>query len=189
MPPERREDVNIQDAHRIVQCRERPDHFWCQHHNGIFVSTNDLDHWEFIGPRFGFGVAVHPKDPAKAWFVPAIKDELRVPQDGHFVASRTRDGGQNFETLSSGLPAGFGYDLVLRHALDIDDRPATPSPSARPPAISMSPRTRATTGTRSRTTCRRCMLSGLRPVDAVDAGRENALRLRRRTARRNQTLS
>lgn len=121
MPPERREDPVIQDPHRIVQCRGRPDHFWCQHHNGIFYSTDDLAEWQYAGPRFGFGVAVHPKEPGKAWFVPAIKDEVRVPKDGRFVASRTRDGGQTFEELSSGLPSGFGYDLVLRHALDIDE--------------------------------------------------------------------
>jgi hypothetical protein len=121
MPPERREDPVIQDPHRITQCPGKPDHFWCQHHNGIFYSSNDLEDWQFAGPRFGFGVAVHPKDPKKAWFVPAIKDELRVPQDGRFVASRTRDGGGNFEQLANGLPTGFGYDLVLRHALDIDE--------------------------------------------------------------------
>jgi hypothetical protein len=121
MPPERREDPVIQDPHRIVQCRGRPDHFWCQHHNGIFYSTNDLAEWQYAGPRFGFGVAVHPKEPGKAWFVPAIKDEVRVPKDGRFVASRTRDGGKSFEELANGLPSGFGYDLVLRHALDIDE--------------------------------------------------------------------
>ena len=121
MPPERREDPVIQDPHRIVQCRGRPEHFWCQHHNGIFYSTNDLAEWQYAGPRFGFGVAVHPQEPGKAWFVPAIKDEVRVPKDGRFVASRTRDGGETFEELWSGLPSGFGYDLVLRHALDIDE--------------------------------------------------------------------
>ena len=63
---------------------------------------------------------MHPEDPAKSWFVPAVKDELRVPKDGRFVAARTRDGGQTFEELSNGLPAEFGYDLILRHALDID---------------------------------------------------------------------
>ncbi len=120
MPPERREDPNIQDVHRMVQCREQPDHFWCQHHNGVFFSTNDLESWESAGPRFGFGVAVHPREPAKAWFVPAIKDELRVPKDGRLVASRTRDGAKSFEELGNGLPAGSSYDLVLRHALDID---------------------------------------------------------------------
>ena len=120
MPPPRHDDPNIQDAHRVVQCRGKPDHFWCQHHNGVFFSTSDLETWESAGPRFGFGVAVHPDDPTKAWFVPAIKDELRVPKDGRFVAARTRDGGKSFEDLSGGLPADPSYDLVLRHALDID---------------------------------------------------------------------
>ena len=29
---------------------------------------------------FGFAVAVHPKDPDTAWFVPEIKDERRIPR-------------------------------------------------------------------------------------------------------------
>src|SRR6266446_5344392 len=40
MPPERRNDPNIQDPHRIVQCASRPDVFWAQHHNGVFRSTD-----------------------------------------------------------------------------------------------------------------------------------------------------
>lgn len=120
MPPERREDPEIQDVHRMVQSRAQPDHFWCQHHNGVFFSNNDLESWQSLGPRFGFGVAVHPQDGDRAWFVPAIKDELRVPKDGRFIAARTRDGGKSFEELSGGLPSGPSYDLVLRHALDID---------------------------------------------------------------------
>jgi hypothetical protein len=52
--------------------------------------------------------------------VPAIKDEKRVPADGRFVVTRTRDGGHTFETLSRGLPQQNAYDLVYRHALDID---------------------------------------------------------------------
>jgi hypothetical protein len=120
MPPERREDPDIQDVHRMVQCRDQPNHFWCQHHNGVFFSSNNLESWESLGPRFGFGVAVHPRDGNSAWFVPAIKDELRVPKDGRFIAARTRDGGKSFDDLSNGMPTGPGYDLVLRHALDID---------------------------------------------------------------------
>jgi hypothetical protein len=122
MPPERREDPVIQDVHRLVQCRDKPEHFWVQHHNGVFHCSTDLAQWEFSGPRFGFGVAVHPREPDKAWFVPAIKDELRVPKDGRLVASRTSDHGQSFTEIANGLPQGPSYDLVLRHALDIDDQ-------------------------------------------------------------------
>jgi hypothetical protein len=67
--------------------------------------------------HFGFPVAVDPKDGNTAWFVPAIKDEKRIAPEGKVVVTRTRDGGKTFETLSKGLPSGFAYDLVYRHAL------------------------------------------------------------------------
>ena len=35
--------------------------------------------------------------------------------------TRTRDGGQSFDTLSKGLPQQPAYDLVYRHALDVDE--------------------------------------------------------------------
>jgi hypothetical protein len=70
---------------------------------------------------FGFAVAAHPHDRDTAWFVPAVKDECRVPVDGRFVVTRTADGGRSFETLSGGLPDGQSFDLVYRHALDVDD--------------------------------------------------------------------
>jgi photosystem II stability/assembly factor-like uncharacterized protein len=125
MPPEQREDPAIQDPHRMVQCRGAPHVHWVQHHNGIFLSTDDLKTWTSIpeaGPStFGFAVAAHPSDAKTAWFVPAKKDEARYPVDGRFVVTRTRDGGSNFETLTRGLPEAPSYDLVFRHALDVDD--------------------------------------------------------------------
>ncbi|WP_446914393.1 hypothetical protein, partial [Klebsiella pneumoniae] len=70
---------------------------------------------------FGFAVAAHPHDPETAWFVPAVKDECRVPVDGRLVVSRTGDGGRSFQAFGDGLPAFGCYDLVYRHALDVDD--------------------------------------------------------------------
>ena len=69
---------------------------------------------------FGFAVAAHPHDPRTAWFVPAEKDEVRIPVGGRMVVTRTRDGGESFETLSTGLPQDHAYHLVYRHALDVD---------------------------------------------------------------------
>ena len=71
---------------------------------------------------FGFAVAVHPEDADTAWFVPAIKDEKRIPVDGALVVSRTRDGGKTFDVLRSGLPQQHAFDIVYRHALDIDGK-------------------------------------------------------------------
>lgn len=129
MPPERRDDPVIQDAHRIVRCPAAPEVCWCQHHDTVFRSTDGGETWAEVPAvqpsTFGFAVAVHPQDPDTAWFVPAVKDECRVPVDGKVVVARTRDGGKNFDVLTDGLPQRHAYDLVLRHALDIDETGAT----------------------------------------------------------------
>jgi photosystem II stability/assembly factor-like uncharacterized protein len=124
MPPELAYEPNAQDAHRLVQCPSNPDVYWVQHHNGIFRSTDGAASWHEITDVkpsvFGFAVVVHPRDPDTAWFVPAFKDECRVPVDGKLVVTRTRDGGKHFEVLRAGLPQEHAYDLVYRHGLDID---------------------------------------------------------------------
>ncbi|KVN40068.1 sialidase [Burkholderia pyrrocinia] len=123
MPPERRGDANVQDPHRVVHCAANPDVMWTQHHCAIFRSTDGAAHWQRIEAQpssFGFAVAVHPRDADTAWFVPAVKDECRIPVDGRFVVTRTRDGGRTFERFSNGLPAAPAYDLVYRHGLAVD---------------------------------------------------------------------
>jgi hypothetical protein len=65
---------------------------------------------------FGFAVAAHPVDPQTAWFVPAVKDQCRVPVDRALAVNRTRDGGATFDTLRAGLPQHDCYDLVYRHS-------------------------------------------------------------------------
>jgi hypothetical protein len=124
MPPELAGAPNTQDPHRMVACPAAPDVLWVQHHNGIFRSSDGAAHWHEIGTAqpssFGFAVAVHPTLPDTAWFVPAVKDQYRVPVDGRLVVTRTRDGGATFEVLDSGLPAPPAYDLVYRHGLVVD---------------------------------------------------------------------
>src|SRR5262249_38603199 len=124
MPPERKDDPNIQDPHRVVRCAARPECFWAQHHNGVFRSTDGARSWQEVKglapSAFGFAVAVHPGDPDTAWFVPAVSDERRIPADGRVVVTRTRDGGRTAEVLRNGLPQEHAYDLTYRHALDVD---------------------------------------------------------------------
>jgi photosystem II stability/assembly factor-like uncharacterized protein len=125
VPPELTHDPIAQDVHCLAQCPRMPDRMWVQHHNGIFVSSDEGRTFsEITGVQpsvFGFPVVVHPNDPNTAWFVPEIKDEKRIPLDGRLVVTRTRDGGGTFETLSGGLPQSHAYDVVYRHALAIDD--------------------------------------------------------------------
>jgi hypothetical protein len=125
MPPDVADNPAIQDPHRLAACRDDPDVVWCQHHSGIFRSTDRGSSWTEItdaGPStFGFAVAAHPADSDTAWFVPATSDEVRIPVDGHMVVTRTRDGGASFEVLDTGLPADRTYHLVYRHAFDVDE--------------------------------------------------------------------
>ncbi len=124
MPDEEQLNPNIQDPHCIVQCRDVPDVLWTQHHNGIWRTVDGCKSWQEITAGepscFGFPVAVHPADPQTAWFVPAVRDDQRYPWGASVVVSRTRDGGQSFDVLSKGLPQRHAYDLVYRHALDVD---------------------------------------------------------------------
>jgi hypothetical protein len=125
MPPERREDPNIQDPHRVVRCQGAPDHLWTQHHNGVFRSRDDGATWQDVTTvtpsTFGFAMAVHPRNPDIAWLVPAESDQHRIPAGGRMCVARTRDGGASFEELGRGLPQEYAYDLIYRHALVVDN--------------------------------------------------------------------
>lgn len=130
MPPERAGEENIQDAHCIVQCTSAPDVFWCQHHGGMWRSTDDAQSWQEIGgngsaraplSNFGFAVATHPHEPDTAWFAPAVADQRRVPVDAALAVTRTRDGGKSFDVLRKGLPQQHCYDLIYRHGLAVSD--------------------------------------------------------------------
>ena len=103
LPPEQAGALEAQDPHRVARCEAAPDTMWMQHHCGIFRSTDAGRTWTQLklpGDDFGFAVAAHPKDPLTAWFVPAVKDEMRVPRDGAFAVTRTRDGGKTWQTLA-----------------------------------------------------------------------------------------
>ncbi|MGI9317319.1 MAG: WD40/YVTN/BNR-like repeat-containing protein [bacterium] len=123
-PPELAGDPGIQDVHRLARCRADPDHMWLQHHAGIYRSQDAGHHWqkiENIQPSsFGFPAVVHPTRPDTAWFVPEIKDEHRIPADGKVIVNRTDDGGGSFTSFDQGLPGPMAYDLVFRHAFEID---------------------------------------------------------------------
>jgi hypothetical protein len=121
LPPEQADSPNTQDPHFIARCAKVPDVLWCQHHNGIWRSTDNARSWQEVhgapGSSFGFALAAHPQEPGTAWFVPAQADECRVPVEATLVVNRTRDGGRSFDTLRRGLPQAHCYDLVYRHGL------------------------------------------------------------------------
>jgi photosystem II stability/assembly factor-like uncharacterized protein len=123
MPPERREDPNIQDVHRLDQCAANPEVLWVQHHGGIYRSENGGLQWQRLAtPQpsdFGFPVVAHPGDAQRAWFVPEHSDAQRMPADGRMLVNETRDGGASFMQRAEGLPQHDAYHLVYRHSLAV----------------------------------------------------------------------
>ncbi len=98
-----RSTANVAQMRAVLQLIGRPhmpERMWVQHHNGIFASSDESRTFtEITGVEpstFGFAVAVHPRDPDTAWFVPEIKDEKRIPREGKLVVTRTRDAARHW---------------------------------------------------------------------------------------------
>ncbi|MCA9531671.1 MAG: exo-alpha-sialidase [Myxococcales bacterium] len=110
------------DPHAIALCPGQPEHVWQQNHCGVFYSDDGAATWRKVsapgrGVHFGFPIAVDEVDGRSAWVVPAISDMQRTAIDGGLCVARTRDGGQTWEALRTGLPQEHAYDVVYRHAL------------------------------------------------------------------------
>lgn len=121
------EAVAGQDPHHLVMCAAEPTVLWQQNHMGVYRSADSGLHWDEVseaeGPvGFGFPVAVHPEDSLRAWVVPANSDGKRNAIDGKLLVCETRDGGRSWVARSAGLPEAGAFDLVYRHALDLELR-------------------------------------------------------------------
>ena len=111
------------DPHCMVASPTNPDILWQQNHCGVFHSIDAGRTWVDVsqGPiNFGFPIVVDEQDPNSAWVVPGISDEKRMAVAGSLFVGRTEDGGQTWTEQRNGLPQQHCYDIVFRHALDID---------------------------------------------------------------------
>ncbi|MFN7131366.1 MAG: WD40/YVTN/BNR-like repeat-containing protein [Myxococcales bacterium] len=112
------------DPHLLGLCASSPDVLWQQNHCGIFRSVDGGRRWTDVsepeGPaRFGFALAAHAHRPEVAWVVPAISDQKRMAVDRRLQVCRTENGGRSWTSLTRGLPQTLCYDVVYRHALDL----------------------------------------------------------------------
>jgi photosystem II stability/assembly factor-like uncharacterized protein len=113
-----------QCVHKVVQSTTKPDRMFLQNHWGLYRSDDRGESWTDVAngvpSDFGFGMAVHPRDPDSAWIVPLESDEFRCTPEGKLRVYRTRDAGTHWNALSSGLPQNGAYETVLRDALAVD---------------------------------------------------------------------
>ncbi|MGO8947568.1 MAG: WD40/YVTN/BNR-like repeat-containing protein [Ktedonobacterales bacterium] len=113
-----------QCVHRIVQHPTTPDLLYQQNHCGIYKTSNAGEDWVDIQhnlpSEFGFPIALDTHHPDTIYTV--VEDGMGRHNIGeHFSVYRSTNGGENWESLSNGLPSGRQVRLgVLRHALCTD---------------------------------------------------------------------
>jgi photosystem II stability/assembly factor-like uncharacterized protein len=113
-----------QCVHKVVHHAARPERLFLQNHWGLYRSDDWGDSWHDIAngvpSDFGFAMAVHPHDADTVYIVPLQSDEFRVVPEAKLRVYRTRNAGQSWDPLTTGLPQELAYESVLRDGLTTD---------------------------------------------------------------------
>ncbi|MEO1102549.1 MAG: exo-alpha-sialidase [Pseudomonadota bacterium] len=115
-------------VHNLARAKAGPaggDLLYQQNHQGVFRSADGGRSWTNITAGlpsdFGFPIAVHPHDPQTVWVFPLNGDSVgRYPPDASAAVWRSRDGGESWEAMRSGLPEANCFFTVLRQAMAVD---------------------------------------------------------------------
>ena len=112
-------------VHRITIHPSRPDVLFMQKHWDVMRSDDGGESWYEVSGNlpsdFGFPIAVHPHEPETIYVVPIKSDALHYPPDGKLRVYRSRNGGNEWEALTNGLPQEHCYVNVLRDAMAVDE--------------------------------------------------------------------
>lgn len=125
MPEDQRYPEFGQCVHCLVMAPGLPDRLYQQNHCGMYRSDDGGRQWTSIEAglpsSFGFPAAAHPRDPSTLYLLPLNGDSAgRYVPDGKAAVWRTRDGGETWQDLRTGLPQGNTYFGVLRQAMATD---------------------------------------------------------------------
>ncbi|MBI2306280.1 MAG: exo-alpha-sialidase [Rhodocyclales bacterium] len=111
-------------VHRIAMHRDRPQTLYMQKHWDVLRSDDAGDSWREVSGNlpsdFGFVVDVHAHEPETIYVVPIKSDSEHYPPDGKLRVYRSRQGGNEWEALTDGLPQQDCYVNVLRDAMTVD---------------------------------------------------------------------
>ena len=118
--------VTGQCVHKFAPAAGEPETLYQQNHCGMYRSLDGGASWEDLSrnglpSQFGFALAAHPRDPRTWWILPLNGDDRgRYVPDGAAAVWRTRDRGDTWERLGTGLPQSGAYWGVLREAMARD---------------------------------------------------------------------
>lgn len=112
-----------QCVHKIAVDPKNPDLMILQHHWGVYRSTDAGKTWKNVGENklpsdFGFVSVMNAPDTA--FIIPIKADAERFFPEGRMRVYRTKDAGETWEALTSGLPQHDVYDCVLRDSFHAD---------------------------------------------------------------------
>jgi photosystem II stability/assembly factor-like uncharacterized protein len=111
-------------VHRIAMHPSRPDVLFMQKHWDVMRTDDAGESWQEISGNlptdFGFPIAVHPHEQETLYVVPITSDSEHFPPDGKLRVYRSREGGNEWEPLTKGLPQENCYVNVLRDAMAVD---------------------------------------------------------------------
>jgi photosystem II stability/assembly factor-like uncharacterized protein len=95
-----------------------------QNHCGVYRSADAGESWQEITAGlpsdFGFPLAIHPRHPETIYVIPLKGAEFRCPPDNKLRVFRSRDGGESWEGLESGLPQDNAFMGILREGMAMD---------------------------------------------------------------------
>ncbi len=117
-----------QCVHKVAVDAGGPQRMYAQNHFGVFRTDDSGGSWTSIAEGlpvdFGFPIVTSPHAPGTAWVVPLVADMQRVPPDGRLRVHRTRDAGESWSEVGTGLP-DKAWTAVMRDAMCADDRDPT----------------------------------------------------------------
>ena len=120
-----------QCTHKLLAGAGESGLLYQQNHCGVYRSDDGADWWQDISEglpsRWGLPLALHPRDPNTLYVLPednALGDDVgggrRYVTDGLFRVFRSRDGGDDWEPLTRGLPDRKVYLHCLREGMTTD---------------------------------------------------------------------
>jgi photosystem II stability/assembly factor-like uncharacterized protein len=111
-------------VHRIAMHTSRPSTLFMQKHWDVMRTDDAGESWREVSGNlptdFGFPIDVHAHEPETIYVVPIKSDSEHFPPDGKLRVFRSRAGGNEWETLTKGLPQRNCYVNVLRDAMSVD---------------------------------------------------------------------
>lgn len=121
LPPEMRFPEFGQCVHKVVSHPTNTSRLFLQNHWGLYRSDDGGDNWQDIAngvpSDFGFAMAIDHNDANTVYIVPLESDEFRCTPEAKLRVYRTRNAGQSWEPLTTGLPQENAFETVLRDGL------------------------------------------------------------------------